>query len=192
LYLILLIKDVRRECNIIRIPKFFHELLGEQQTKASMIIILLFVVLSGTILGFVTFHEWSSLPLIKLLFSWLLFVDIAGGVIANLTRGTDTYYSERPMLRWIFISIHVQPILLAWSFNSSIASATYIWFYTIFTTVVLNICRGLKFQRELAGSFLGISFIIILTFQSTQALFVTILHLFYVVKVIYNFSVQHY
>jgi hypothetical protein len=157
-----------------------------------MIIILLFIVLSGTILGFVTFHEWSNLPLIKLILSWLLFVDIAGGVISNLTRGTDTYYSERPKLRWIFIAIHVQPIILAWTFNSSIISATYIWLYTIIASVILNLCRRFEIQRELAGSFLGISFIIILALQSTQPLFITILHFFYAVKLIYNFSVRHY
>ncbi|TCK92565.1 hypothetical protein EDC19_1713 [Natranaerovirga hydrolytica] len=74
---------------MIKIPKFFHKILGEFQTKSSLVVIGLFVIISGFAIGVLGYNEWKEVSLVKQLVTWFLFLDISGGFVANLTKGTD-------------------------------------------------------------------------------------------------------
>jgi hypothetical protein len=176
---------------MITIPKFFHELLGEEQSRGSLACIVAFVLITGTVVGVWTFDHWITLPLLQQLIVWLLYADIAGGVIANLTRGTDVYYANRPRARWVFIALHVQPFILIWALQVSWESAVLIWLYTILAAVILNFCRKSKYQRELAGCLLGLGLIILVYVSQSVPHLAAVLYALYLFKVIYSFSVQH-
>ncbi len=177
---------------MIRIPKFLHELLGEFQTKSSIVVIALFVLISGLLIGILGYDEWKELSLVKQVVTWFLFLDISGGVIANLTKGTDLFYERSPRNRWIFIAIHVQPIILSWSMGISISYGIMICAYTLISAVLLNLIRDYSIHNLLAGSFTGLGFLLAAYFSQSVPFFVSTLFIFYIFKVLFSFSVFHH
>ncbi|MFA9559975.1 hypothetical protein ACERII_21925 [Evansella sp. AB-rgal1] len=177
---------------MIKIPHFFHEILGEFQTKSSLVVIALFVLVSGFVIGIIGFDDWKSLSLIKQIVTWFLFLDISGGVVANLTRGTDMFYDRYPMKRWIFIAIHIQPIILTWSMGIPIHYGAMICIYTLSSAALLNLIRDYSIHHLLAGSLTGLGLIIVVYLSETAPFFASTLFIFYVFKVLYSFSVFHH
>lgn len=177
---------------MINIPTFFHELLGKEQTKSSIMIIASFVLISGFILGILAYDEWMGLSLMKIIVSWFLFLDISGGVVANLSKGTDIFYNQHPRKRWIFIAIHIQPLILAWSLEISMSYGVIIWVYTIISASVLNFLREEANHPLMAGSLTAFGFLIVAYFAQSMTFFATSLLIFYVFKVLYSFSVFHH
>lgn len=173
---------------MLRIPTFFHELFGESQTILSMVLIACFVTLSALLLSLLYAPQLLALPLIKQLVLLLLYLDISGGVISNLTVGTDRYYNQRSKARRIFIAIHIQPLLLAWALEGSLSLAFILTAYTVSTAFLLNHHRHHTEHRVFCGmaSALGL----ILAILEANPL-LSSLYAFYVIKVLYNFSVYH-
>jgi len=176
---------------MINIPTFFHELLGKYQTKASLMIIASFVLISGFALSILAYDEWINLSIVKIIVAWFLFLDISGGVVANLTEGTDIFYDHHPRKRWIFIAIHVQPLILAWSLEVSMSYGLIIWAYTIICASLLNLMRKHPVHRPMAGFLTAFGFLIVAYFAQSMPFFATSLLMFYVFKVLYSFSVYH-
>ncbi|WP_058306148.1 hypothetical protein [Gracilibacillus massiliensis] len=177
---------------MLKIPKFFHEILGEFQTKSSLVVIAVFVLISGFFTGILGYAEWKELSLIKQIVTWFLFLDISGGVIANLTKGTDIFYNRHSSNRWIFIAIHVQPIILSWSMEISFHYGIIICVYTLISAAILNLTRELSIHILLAGSFTGIGLLIVAYYSQAIPFFATTLFIFYIFKVLFSFSVFHH
>lgn len=177
---------------MIKIPKFFHELLGEFQTKSSLVIIGLFVLISGFSIGILGYDEWNRVSLVKQLVTWFLFLDISGGVVANLTKGTDLFYDRYPKKRWIFIAVHVQPLILSWSMEISIYYGVVICTYTLISAALLNFIRDHSIHNLLAGSLTGLGLLIVAYLGQTAPFFASTLFIFYVFKVLFSFSVFHH
>jgi hypothetical protein len=177
---------------MMNIPPFFHELLGKHQQKSSLFIIALFVLISGVLLGILAYEEWRSLSPVKGLVTALLFLDISGGVIANLTKGTDIFYARHPKKRWIFIMIHIQPLILSWSLEIPMIYGMIIFVYTLISASFLNLIREFSGHPLIAGGLTAVGFLIVL-YQSLSSSFIaSTLLLFYVFKVLFSFSVFHH
>ncbi|SHN27359.1 hypothetical protein [Gracilibacillus kekensis] len=177
---------------MLKIPKFFHEILGEFQTKSSLVVIVIFVLCSGLLTGILGYDEWKELSLIKQIVTWFLFLDISGGVIANLTKGTDLFYNRSSRNRWIFIAIHIQPIILSWSMEISIHYGIIICLYTIISAAFLNLIREHSIHTLLAGSLTGIGLLIAAYYSQEIPFFASTLFIFYIFKVLFSFSVFHH
>ena len=177
---------------MIRIPKFFHELLGELQSKSSLAAIVIFVVIAGLFVGVLGYEDLSGLTLLKQAVTWLLFLDISGGVIANLTRGTDTYYDRDPVKRWIFIAIHIQPIILSWSMDISLHYGVIIWAYTLTGAVILNLIRNNPHHILIAGGLTGLGLLTAVYLGQFVPFFAAALWTLYIFKVLFSFSVFHH
>lgn len=177
---------------MIKIHKFFHEILGENQKPVELIFILLFAVLSTTF-SFVFYYDFlNNLPLLNQVILLLLTLDITGGVIANLTYGTDHFYSKRKKARMIFIAIHIQPLLIFIFTKLPLWIGLILWAYTIFCAIILELLKNHPSQKVFASFDFFIGLIILLGFQSMLTPFVTFLILLYLFKVLYSFSVNHY
>ncbi len=92
---------------IVRVPRFLHELHGEQTTLFDLV--LTYLVAIGTAIVIVLRPStrpvatlWWEIALVALIGG-----DLAGGAVANFTIGTDRYYSARPKLRLVFLALHV-------------------------------------------------------------------------------------
>lgn len=177
---------------MIKIHTFFHEILGETQRPVELAFIISFALITTTF-SFIFYNDFlSSLPMINQLILLLLTIDITGGVIANLTYGTDQYYSERKKARLIFIGIHIQPMLIFLFTNLPLWIGLVLWFYTIFCARVLEYLKNHPSQKVFAGFDLFIGIVILFALQSSLTPFVTFLMLLFLFKVLYSFSVNHH
>lgn len=179
--------------NNITIPKFFHELFGTEQTVIELLLVLIFTVGSIFTVGFLTHSEWSSLSLIRQIVLWFLYLDISGGIVANLTHGTNSHYAKSSKARWVFIAIHIQPLLLLIAYPERWTAAITIWAFTILSASLVNLLRKYDFQRTLAGFLVGVLSILFFTYSPFIALpnILKIIYSFYGFKVIYSFAVDH-
>jgi len=177
---------------MLKIPKFFHEILGEVQTVKSILIIGTFIIFSSLTIGILGYNDYKDLSLLKQIITWLLLIDISGGVVANLSKGTDIYYEEHPQKRWLFILIHIQPLILSWSMEFSISIGLIVCLYTILSAFLLNYLRYNENQKMLAGSLTGFGFLLSTYLSQNIPLFASVLFIFYTFKVLYSFSVYHH
>ena len=90
---------------VVKIPPFLNEVHGNSSTIGELTVVYGFGLLVGTSLLYISNKETKQRPLSeKPLKTWqklLLFtvgVDIAGGVIANLTKSTSNYYASNGKL----------------------------------------------------------------------------------------------
>ncbi|MDR6224411.1 hypothetical protein [Desmospora profundinema] len=176
----------------VNVPPFFHEVWGKRTTKLELGITIIFSVTMTVVLFAFTYSEWRELELWKIVILASLALDITGGVIANLTFGTNHYYKHRPTARYIFLFIHVQPVIFALILWNYFAACIAVWGYTILSALFVNRFINHPAQRVIAAVFLtsGIGGLFLLFYPIPKFLF--ILLLFYVVKVIYSFAVDHY
>ncbi len=175
----------------ISIPKFFHELFGTHQQKPELILILLFTVLATLSTAWITAPYWVELKWYQNLVLWLLFLDIAGGVVANLSTGTNNHYNEHPKARWIFIAVHIQPLIIAAVLQSPLLIAIIIWLYTLLSACLINSLREKIYHRLLAGALYATALIVFVLSDLSLPLLIALIYLLYMMKVIYSFSVNH-
>lgn len=177
---------------MIRIPKFFHEILGESQRKIELLCIILFGALS-TIFAMLFYADYLNTfsPLIHGILL-LLTLDITGGVIANLSFGTDQFYSQRKNARMVFIGIHIQPLLIFLFTRQALWIGIILWAYTILGAIVLEKFKNHPSQKVFAGFILFAGFMLLFGFQSSLTPFVTFLMFLFLFKVLYSFSVNHH
>lgn len=174
------------------IPKFFHELFGEKQNIFELLLIIVFTIFSAVIVGVVTLSEWQQYAWYQLVVLVLLYLDIAGGVIANLTYSTNRHYQDRPKVRLVFIAIHVQPLIIAFVLQTGLWVCFALWAYTIVSALIVNALNELSIQRTVGGFMMTIGIIgVTLLGQKIPLIILTILILF-IIKVIFSFAVNHY
>lgn len=175
----------------IKVPKFFHELFGKEQYAFEVTLVTLFTIVSTGVVGYLTRNDWSEYNVFQIIVLLVLFVDIAGGVIANLTMGTDQHYHDHSKGRLIFIAIHIQPIILALVLSSNLLFAIGLWAYTMISVLIVNKLHGHVYQRSIAGTFLTTGLIGLYLLGSGLSQVVFIIYLMYLIKVIYSFAVHH-
>lgn len=176
---------------MIKVPKFFHDILGEETYFVSLLMI---GVVTTAVMGWLTMSEGDVFVRngnIRGAFAFLLLADIIAGTVANFTKGTNDYYAARPVNRWIFIAVHLQPILIAWLLGSSIFNALLIWGFTIFSVSVVNILKGSIHQRVVAGTLMGMGLFMSLSLYNDASIVFLTMSVFFVIKVIYSFGVDH-
>ena len=88
----------------ITLPKALHELHGET-TRISALVM---AYLAGLIVAGVTVCAVlpAGLPVWKVLLVGFLYLDMAAGMVANLSTYTNQYYQRKPRLRTGFILLH--------------------------------------------------------------------------------------
>ncbi|MEX0971097.1 MAG: hypothetical protein WD046_11710 [Paracoccaceae bacterium] len=173
---------------MIKIPKAFHEVLGETQSAKSLLLVITTVCIA-TVLWARPIFDVNDVGLWRKLIALLLFVDIAAGAVANLTEGTNRFYSTRPAHRWGFIALHIHLLVFAALLDLPLLPFVLIWAYVIAATVSLNVLMEWKDQRLLAGAFVAVGWMGLgLLPLDPLGLVVSALFLF---KLCYAFAVDH-
>lgn len=173
---------------MIPIPKALHEVLGETQSRTSLLLVVTTVVIAMAlwarpILGVEGVGLWRRV------LALLLFMDVAAGAVANLTEGTNRFYAARPAHRWGFIALHFHLLIFAALLDLPLLPFALIWAYVIGATVVLNVLAGYKEQRVLAGGLVATGLMALpLLPLDPLGLVVSALFLF---KLCYAFAVDH-
>lgn len=175
----------------LKVPKMLHDVLGEETTLLNILLIALLTVFIMAALLLRSSETFADAGLFKGGIAFLLIADIIAGAIANFTKGTNDFYARRPLNRWIFIAIHVQPLLLGWLLNSSLLEAFVIWTTVIVSAIITNLLSGRPYQRVVGAFFMGIGVFLVLVLTQNDAIVLLTANLFFVIKVVFSFSVNH-
>lgn len=100
---------------IVAVPWWLHELHGTHSTRRDLALVQGCAWGVTALVAALAIAEGLSLWAVALLA--LLVVDIAGGVVSNVTPGTNAHYNASRRARIVFLSLHVlQPAALVWLF----------------------------------------------------------------------------
>jgi hypothetical protein len=174
-----------------RVPKFLHDVLGEEQGVLEIILILAVSVVLGMILLFTAFDIFTRVSLWRSILAIVLSIDIYAGCIANFTRGTNNYYATRTKNRILFIAIHVHLLLIMSLLAEPIFPYFIIWAYTISGAFVVNGLKKTKYQKFIGGALLTIGLSAMSLLPGISPWGITISAPF-MIKVLYSFAVDHY
>lgn len=139
----------------VAIPAYLYELHGKQASIYDLLINYLTAVIATII---VLYLAWdSSLATYKMVILGILGLDLAGGVVSNFTEGTNTYYIEKPRMRYVFIAFHVvQPLVLIWLFPANLVGIAVISSYTLIAMTIINSIKEHLKQRVYGASLMVI------------------------------------
>lgn len=176
---------------VIKMPKFFHDILGEESHVISLFLI---AGVTAVIMGGIALTEGDVFiqnGRLKGGIGFILLMDIIAGTVANFTKGTNDYYAARPANRWAFIAVHIQPILIAWLLGFPLKSAAFIWGFTILSVSLVNVLKGTIHQRVVAGTLMSLGIFLSLILYKDGSMVMLMMSIFFVIKVIYSFGVDH-
>jgi hypothetical protein len=172
----------------IQVHKFLVELFGRVTTAFDMLAI---IISSISFAALTLLLKWDTdISNFKLVILTVLALDIAGGVIANFTKGTNNYYSESLRKRYMFVFFHLlQPSILIWIFPNEFLAILGVSLFTLASSViVLNIKKQYN-QRIIAVTLLLFSLFLSTLLNYSDPLTKMIMQLFSV-KLILAFSVN--
>jgi hypothetical protein len=176
---------------IIRVSRVFHELFGEETTRLDLLAILSAAFLGTGLVLWFDFEHLRMLSIPVLMIILVLLADILGGVVANLTKGTASYYKERESLRQIFIFIHVQPILFALLIQNHVIESIFIYLYVALSATMINSIRHLPQHKAIAMLMFMFGALMLLLFGTSMSPYVLIFFIFFMMKMIVSFACSH-
>ncbi len=174
------------------VPSWLHEVLGETQTPAEILATVLFGVLVPVVLWFhganaPTLETWRDVV------AWLLVLDVSAGCVANFTRGTNRFYRERPVHRWVFIAVHGHLPAMAWLLGAPLMPALVVWAYTVASAVVVNLLAQSPRQVVVAGVLLAAGLVLaVVTAADVAVAWWPAVACLFVLKVVFAFGVDHH
>jgi hypothetical protein len=175
----------------VAVPALFHELFGKRITLFELWLTLLFSAGMTVFLLINTYTEWQHLHIWQMVILIVLTVDITGGVVANFSFSTNFHYKTNAIARFVFIALHIQPVIFAWLFGSEYGISVAVWGYTVVSALIVNTLIQHPCQRMIASvlAISGISMLLLLA-DGFPHLLLAILSL-YMFKVIFAFAVDH-
>lgn len=172
----------------INIPKVLHELHGEKARLSSLVLVYLTALVVGGI------ALWQMLPLglpvWKVILAVIMFLDIGGGVTANLTSSTNQYYQKKASLRLIFLAMHVvHPLLLMLVFPQSVWFLFFVMVFTLGSAFGVNLIKDRELQQTAAGALVAVGVCLAVLFPVSFAFLYVFAPLF-MAKLILGFAVK--
>ncbi|MBS4538057.1 hypothetical protein GOQ27_06260 [Clostridium sp. D2Q-11] len=176
----------------MKVPKSLHELMGKETTKFEFMYILGFAIASTLVIAWIARTELDVLIIWKAIFMIILMIDIFGGVIANLSYGTNEHYSQSNKRRIIFISIHVQPLLMMLISGGHNIPFVIIWIFAVVSAFLINAIRENPAQRVIGLSLSIVGLFMVSQFANELPFYIIAMLSMYIIKVVFSFPVNHY
>jgi len=176
---------------LLKVPKFFHDILGEETQPLALALV---ITTTALLMGYLLCREcqvFAAAGLVRGGLAFILLADIIAGTIANFTSGTNDYYVRRSVNRWVFIAVHVQPVIIAWLLGFDLLSALALWGYVILAASVVNLLMGKAHQRLVAAALMSFGVFFALVLYGGEPLMMQVMSVFYVIKVVFSFGVNH-
>jgi hypothetical protein len=172
----------------VSVPAFLHELHGENAYLLTLIATYLSGLIAGIFIigniGFSTLSVWKTVLL------FILYVDIAGGVVSNFSSSTSQYYQKNEKIRVPFILMHfLHPGLLILLFPISVYYFAYVGSYTIIACLIINKINNQENQQTWAALILVAGILSSFFFKLPFPGLYTFAPLF-MIKLIMGFSVR--
>ena len=133
----------------IKVPKYLHELHGESPDIFTLIGTYLASIISGILA--IVFTNNLGLPVWKSIILFVLYADIAGGVISNFSSSTKDYYRTNKSHRLPFILMHLlHPALFILLFPDFADYFIYVGLFTILSCIILTRINKIEIQLTTA------------------------------------------
>ncbi|GLX78472.1 hypothetical protein tinsulaeT_18120 [Thalassotalea insulae] len=174
----------------IDMPIGLYEVFGEQQSIAEIIITIVFALIGSALIYFCFYRPSHQEVTWMTILGLILVVDVLAGCIANFTRGTNQFYSERAKNRIIFISIHIHILVIAWLLAAPMEYAVLVWAYTIGSAFLINYLKGHPLQMFFGAFFMCCGLLGLMLMPIEQWFLIT--SMFFMIKVVFSFAVDHY
>lgn len=170
----------------ISIPTALVKLHGEQSTLPDVVVTHAVAYLITALNGWLGWQYGLAGWQVAVLA--VLTVDIAGGVVANVTAGTDRYYGDRPRLRKVFLGTHViQPLILWWLFPESYLVILAAMAVTLCSSLAVDLFADPPLDRTWGGAGFVVGSAVVIGLQPPSAA-LTLLLLLYVAKLTFSFA----
>jgi hypothetical protein len=129
----------------IKVHKYLHELHGEYPDIFTLIGTYLAGIISGILV--IVFTNNLGLPVWKSILLFILYADIAGGVISNFSSSTKDYYRTNKSYRLPFILMHLlHPALFILLFPDFADYFIYVGLFTIPACLIITGINQIEIQ----------------------------------------------
>lgn len=176
----------------MNVPHLFHVLYGEKATKKAVYGSLLFGLIFTLFIAVIFWQPLSNLSLWQTIIILVLAFDIFAGIPANFSEGTNLYYQQRPRLSFVFIILHVQPMVLMLLSGESWLLGLYVYALMLATSTLTRSIKGLTKQTFFGFFFTLITIALLLTYFQPLPTYIDLILIGYNIKLIYGFSVNHH
>jgi hypothetical protein len=133
----------------IKVPNYLHELHGKYPDIFTLIGTYLACLISGILV--IVFTKNLRLPFWKSILLFVLYADIAGGVISNFSSSTKDYYRTNKNLRLPFIMMHIiHLVLFILIFPDFADYFIYVGLFTILSCLILVRINQIEIQLTTA------------------------------------------
>ncbi|MRR28762.1 hypothetical protein EG834_00130 [bacterium] len=172
----------------INIPKALHELHGEKASLLSLILVYFTALVVGGI------ALWQviplGLPIWNLMLAAVVFLDVGGGVAANLTSSTNQYYQRKASLRLVFMATHVvHPLVLVLVFPQNVWFLLFVMVFTLVSAFGVNLIKDRELQQTSAVVLVVVGVCLALLFPTSFTFLYGFAPLF-MLKLILGFAVK--
>ncbi len=172
----------------IAVPKFLHELHGECTRLSTLPLVYLTALLSGGLVAWQLIQAGTAVWRVAL--ASLIFMDVGGGVTANLSASTSRYYQEHAKLRLPFIALHVfHPAVLMALFPADWPFFLFVMVYTLAATFAVNALKDGELQQNLAALLVVVGCLLSFFFPQGSPVLYAFAPLF-MVKLVLGFAVR--
>ena len=172
----------------IEVPKILHEIHGEKTTLLNFILTYLVGISIGLIV--ILSLRNNELPIWKIILVFIVYIDVAGGVISNLSSSTNQYYQKRKILNLLFPILHViQPLIMLFVFPKDYKYLIFIAVYTISFSYILKLLRKAEDQQSIASVAVIFGTVISLLIP-VQIQVIYSFGLLFMIKIVLGFSVR--
>ena len=171
-----------------KVHRLFHELFGRETTTFDLLAI---VISSFSVAGLTLALKWNAnISIFKLIMLTILSLDIAGGVVANFTTGTNNYYAESLRKRYFFVLFHLlQPSILIWISPNELQVILGVSIFTLTSSIIVLNIKKHNTQKIVAITLLLLSFMLSVLLNYSDLLLQIVMQLFSI-KLILAFSVN--
>lgn len=172
----------------INIPKALQELHGEKTRLSSLILVFFTALVVGGV------ALWQVIPLglaaWKVILAVVVFLDVGGGVVANLTSSTNQYYQKKAALRPFFLATHVvHPLVLMLVFPQNSVFLLFVMVYTLTSAFGVDLIKDREQQQTFAAVLVGMGVCFALLFPLSFSFLYAFAPLF-MLKLILGFAVK--
>ena len=170
----------------LRMPRALHDVLGHEQSAASLALIGLAMPLAviAVLPALLAVEPWRAV------LASLLVADAAAGAVANVTRGTNDYYRASARRRAAFLAVHVHLPIMALLLDLPLVPALVAWVLTITAGAIIAAFQ----HRELHKPAAVLAVVVVLSActlmpdTTVTLLFITAL---FTTKIVLAFAVDH-
>ena len=178
----------------IKPAKFLHDIHGSSTTLFDIIL-----TYGGGVLAIISVYVLYlqtniDIPIWKLILLLVISADIGAGVIANFTKGTNSYYGGeiKSKSRLVFILSHfLHPAIFLYTLNLFSAQTIGLVLFVIASTLIINAIKNKENQKVIASfcTVLGIGTLLIIGISNPLLLWFFPL---YMIKLFIAFGIRRY